>query len=239
MGMALFEARQLACQRGERLLFQSLDFDLAAGQAILLTGTNGSGKSSLLRLAAGLSRPNDGAFLWDGRPIAEEPDQHRRRVLYLGHADAVKAGLSVRENLRFWVDLAGLPKANVAAVIDAAVEQFDLAPLMDLPARFLSAGQRRRLALSRLMLQPAARQPLWLLDEPTNALDSAAQERLLDLLLRHLADGGLILLASHEKLEALPGERLGVDAFQPRLSASMEDFPASEGDRASGYGEVA
>jgi heme exporter protein A len=242
--MALFEARQLACQRGERLLFQSLDFQLAAGQAILLTGTNGSGKSSLLRLAAGLSRPIDGAFLWDGRPIAQEPDQHRRRVLYLGHADAVKGGLSVRENLRFWADLAGLPKAgrstgNVAAVIDAAIDQFDLAPLMDLPARFLSAGQRRRLALSRLMLQPAARQPLWLLDEPTNALDNAAQQRLLDLLLRHLADGGLILLASHEALGALPGQRLGVDAFQPRLSAVTEDFPLSEGGRASGYGEVA
>ena len=213
--MALFEARGLACQRGERLLFQSLDFQLAAGQALLLTGANGSGKSSLLRLAAGLSHPLDGEFRWDGQPIAREADQHRRRVLYLGHADALKGGLTVRANLRFWADLADLPRRELGPVVDAAIDRFDLTPLMDLPARFLSAGQRRRLMLSRLLLQPAAMRPLWLLDEPTNALDSDAQRRLLDLLLWHLGQGGLLILASHEALPALPGQRLPVDRFQP------------------------
>lgn len=212
--MALFEARELACQRGERLLFQSLDFQLAPGQALLLTGANGSGKSSLLRLAAGLSRPLYGEFRWDGQPIAREPDQHRRRVLYLGHVDALKGSLTVRENLHFWADLADLPRREIDPVVEAAIEQFDIAPLMDLPARFLSAGQRRRLMLSRLLLQPAATRPLWLLDEPTNALDSDAQQRLLDLLLQHLAQGGLVILASHEALTALPGQRLRVDSFQ-------------------------
>jgi heme exporter protein A len=239
--MVLFEARKLACQRGERLLFQSLDFRLAGGEALLLTGANGSGKSSLLRLAAGLSQPLDGVFLWDGQPITQEPDQHRRRALYLGHADAVKSGLTVRENLRFWADLGGLRKSNVTAVIDAAIDQFDLAMLIDLPARFLSAGQRRRLALSRLMLQPATAQPLWLLDEPTNALDSDAQQRLLDLLLRHLADGGRMMLASHEPLEALPGQRLRVDAFQPLFSVRSPEDLLEGGSSAAlaGFGEVA
>lgn len=242
----MFEARELACQRGERLLFQSLDFRLASGQALLLTGANGSGKSSLLRLAAGLSQPLDGSLLWDGQPITQEPDQHRRRALYLGHADAVKGGLTVRENLRFWADLAGLRKSSVTAVIAAAIDQFDLTMLIDLPARFLSAGQRRRLALSRLMLQPAATQPLWLLDEPTNALDSDAQQRLLDLLLRHLADGGRMMLASHEPLAALPGQRLRIDTFQPHAlfaAGSPEDQsasgPASGSAGLADFGEVA
>jgi heme exporter protein A len=234
--MALFEARGLACQRGERLLFQSLDFQLAAGQALLLTGANGSGKSSLLRLAAGLSRPLDGEFHWDGQPIAREPDQHRKRVLYLGHVDALKGGLTVQENLRFWADLADLPRQDLGHIVETAIDRFDLAPLMDLPARFLSAGQRRRLMLSRLLLQPAETRPLWLLDEPTNALDSEAQQRLLALLLSHLAQGGLLILASHEALTALPGQRLRVDSFQPDSTAgwSEDAFPT-----ATGLGEVA
>jgi heme exporter protein A len=234
----LFEARKLACQRGERLLFEALDFELASGAALLLTGANGTGKSSLLRLAAGLSRPLMGEFLWNGQPITAEPDQHRRRVLYLGHADAVKGGLTVAENLRFWADLAGFTGRETSGIIDAAFDQFDLTTLADLPARFLSAGQRRRLALSRLMLQPALAQPLWLLDEPTNALDTDAQQRLGDLLLRHLGDGGCLILASHEAMAAVPGQRLAVDAFQP-VQAALDLAGDLPGRRPAGFGEVA
>lgn len=182
---------------------------------MLLTGANGSGKSSLLRLAAGLMRPAAGAFLWDGQPVAREADAHRRRLVYLGHADALKAGLTVRENLRFWADLAGLSKATAESRVETALAANGLQGLAALPARFLSAGQRRRLTLSRLLLQPAATAPLWLLDEPTNALDAEAQQRLLGQLRDHLDAGGVIVTASHEHLEDLPGRRLPVDDFEP------------------------
>lgn len=215
--MALFEARDLACQRGERLLFAGLDFRLAAGKALLLTGANGSGKSSLLRLAAGLLRPAAGAFFWGGQPVRRDGEAHRRRLIYLGHADALKAGLTVRENLRFWADLAGLARPAAAAATGHALEALGLASLADLPARFLSAGQRRRLTLARLLLLPTEVAPLWLLDEPTNALDASSQVRLLDLLRDHLTAGGLVMLASHESLDTLPGQRLAVDDFEPSL----------------------
>jgi heme exporter protein A len=211
--MALFEAHELACQRGDRVLFQGLDFALVAGEALILEGTNGSGKSSLLRLAAGLARPAAGGFAWDGKSIAEDPDQHRRRLLYLGHADAVKGSLTVRENLQFWADLGGAMPDRVPQALDYV----ELTSLAEMPARFLSAGQRRRLTLARLLLQPAAEIPLWLLDEPTTALDSRAQARLTDLIRQHLQAGGLVLLASHDRLEDVPGQRLRVDGFQPAL----------------------
>jgi heme exporter protein A len=213
--MALFEARDLACQRGERLLFAGLDFRLAAGEALLLTGANGSGKSSLLRLAAGLLRPAAGAFFWQGQPVRRDGEAHRRRLVYLGHADALKAGLTVYENLRFWADLAGLARQTAEAAIGHALDMLDLASLRGLPARFLSAGQRRRLTLARLLLLPTEIMPLWLLDEPTNALDAQSQSRLLGLLRGHLAAGGMIMLASHEALDVLPGQRLAVDDFEP------------------------
>lgn len=223
--MALFAAHKLACQRGERLLFQALDFSLAGGQAMVLEGANGSGKSSLLRLAAGLSRPAFGGFSWDGQGIDQDPELHRRRLLYLGHADAVKGSLTVLENLQFWADLASAPKARVGDAIDYV----ELSGLAELPARFLSAGQRRRLMLSRLLLKSAADIPLWLLDEPTTALDSRAQARLVDLLCQHLEQGGLIMLASHDKLDDLPGQRLQVDAYLPD-SAEDASAPAHLGE---------
>ncbi len=211
--MALFEGRELACQRGERLLFQNLDFALDAGCVLILEGANGSGKSSLLRLAAGLSRPAAGALYWDGRPIEREAEAHHRRLIYLGHADGLKAGLSVRENLAFWAALTG-----DAAKVDAALELFDLLLLADLPARFLSAGQRRRTALARLALQDIRAPALWLLDEPTTALDKAGQALLLGLIRDHLAAGGLALLASHDALAELDGQRLQVDAALPETA---------------------
>ncbi|HWT97710.1 MAG TPA: heme ABC exporter ATP-binding protein CcmA [Terriglobales bacterium] len=234
--MALFEARDLACQRGERVLFAGLDFHLEAGTALLLTGANGSGKSSLLRLAAGLLRPAAGELLWNAQSIRRDGDAHRRRLIYLGHADALKVGLTVAENLRFWADLAGLARNAASAAVAQALEALDLSPLAGLPARFLSAGQRRRLTLARLLLQPAENVPLWLLDEPTNALDAPSQLRLLDLMRGHLAAGGVIMLASHEALDVLPGQRLAVDGFEPDpllLAAEIGAFSGTD------LGEVA
>lgn len=204
--MPSFEGRELACQRGERLLFHHLDFTLDEGEALILVGANGSGKSSLLRLAAGLSRPAAGNLSWDGQEIGRDLDSHHRRVIYLGHADGLKAGLTVRENLKFWSDLDG-----VATSLDAALETFGLTALADLPARFLSAGQRRRVTLARLALGRSQPAQLWLLDEPTTALDQDGQAVLSGLIASHRSAGGRVMLASHDPLPGLIGQRLRVD----------------------------
>ncbi|MDY0881882.1 heme ABC exporter ATP-binding protein CcmA [Dongia soli] len=204
--MPSFEGRELACQRGERLLFHHLDFTLDEGEALILVGANGSGKSSLLRLAAGLSRPAAGALIWDGREITRDLDLHHRRVIYLGHADGLKAGLTVRENVKFWSDLDG-----ARGSLDEALQTFDLTPLADLPARFLSAGQRRRATLARLALDRSQPAQIWLLDEPTTALDRDGQAVLSSLIQRHRSAGGRVMLASHDPLPELLGRRLRVD----------------------------
>jgi heme exporter protein A len=180
-----FTGRGLDCRRGERLVFSRLDFDLAPGGVLLLRGPNGSGKSSLLRLMTGLLRPAAGELAWDGVPIEREPEDHRRRLTFLGHLDAVKPALSVTENLAFWCG---------RDAVAAALEALGIARLAPLPARLLSAGQRRRLALARVV---ATRAPLWLLDEPTNGLDAEAEILFADALARHRAAGGRAAIALH------------------------------------------
>jgi heme exporter protein A len=182
----------LACVRGERIVFRGLDFGLARGEAMLLVGPNGAGKSSLLRLIAGLVPLAEGRLTWDGLAVADDPDAHRARLAYAGHLDALKPAMTLAENLGFWARLAGAEGA-----IDAALERFDLADLADLPARFLSAGQRRRLGLARLALDA---RPLWLLDEPSVSLDAASVARLAALVAEHRARGGMVLAASHVDL---------------------------------------
>ena len=178
-------AENLACIRGGREVFTGLSFSVAAGEAILVTGRNGAGKSSLLRMVAGLIRLAAGSLsLQDADADASIAEQAH----YLGHQDAIKPALSVAENLGFWTAYLGGGGAP------DALEAVDLAPLSDLPAAYLSAGQRRRLSLARLV---AVKRPLWLLDEPTSALDAQAQVRLADLMRAHLKDGGLILATSH------------------------------------------
>ena len=177
-------ARNLAAFRGERLVFDGLDFALPAGRALLLTGPNGSGKSTLLRLIAGLVRADAGNIELDGDDLLAEPARH---VAYLGHQDAIKPGLTVRENLGLASTLARRPS-------EPALEALALEDLADLPARLLSAGQRRRLALARLALSPRR---IWLLDEPTLGLDTASVARLGTVLAAHLAAGGYLLAATH------------------------------------------
>src|SRR5437016_6620966 len=180
----------LTCVRGGRQVFRGVGFTVCAGEALLVTGPNGSGKSSLLRLVAGLLRPQQGRLkLEGGDSELTIPEQAH----YLGHQDALKPSLSVAENLTFWAGYLGNGRAGLTDVLEAV----GLAPIRDLPAGYLSAGQRRRLSIARLVAVP---RPIWLLDEAAAALDQAAQGRLIDLMRRHLASGGLILAATHAPL---------------------------------------
>ncbi len=213
--MTGFAARDLAALRGERLLFRGLDFALPAGAALALVGPNGSGKTTLLRLLAGLSRPLAGEVLWDGVDIAGAAEAHRARLRYVGHLPGLKAALTATESLAFEARLLGAG----AAAVTAAMTQFALAPLAALPLRVLSAGQRRRVALARLALAPAA---LWLLDEPVTSLDAASEARLWALCGAHLAAGGRLVVATHGAVP-LPGlQRLDLADFAPGQAAAVE-----------------
>jgi heme exporter protein A len=183
-------AEDVAVFRGERLVFRDLSLNVPAGGALVLAGPNGSGKSTLLRLLAGLVRPAAGRLLWEGADAFADLVGHGRRVAYLGHQDAVKPGLTVTENLRFAASVSGRPIATALAAVG-------LETLAELPARMLSAGQKRRLALSRLLLSTA---PLWLLDEPTLGLDTASIDRFGGLLAHHRGGGGMVVAATHVPL---------------------------------------
>jgi heme exporter protein A len=190
----------LAAFRGERLVLREVDFTLAPGGALLLLGRNGAGKSTLLRLLAGLVRPAAGRLLWGGEDALADRGVHAGRLAYLGHQDAIKPGLSVAENLRF-------DAAIGAGSINDALGALGLAALAGLPARLLSAGQKRRLALARLLLCSA---PLWLLDEPTLGLDDASVEALGGLLAAHRARGGMLVAATHLPLPLPDATRLAL-----------------------------
>ena len=185
-------ASGIACRRSERLLFRELNFALGPGQALMLRGPNGSGKSSLLRLLAGLLPMAEGTLSWRGRPVADDRAAYRADIAYLGHLDALKPQLLVRENLQFWADLIG-----ATVPVDNALAKVGLGPCADFPAQHLSAGQRRRFGLARLLLKPV---PIWLLDEPSTALDANGQKLALDLIARHRAVGGIVIISSHDDL---------------------------------------
>jgi heme exporter protein A len=195
-------ASDLACVRGGRQVFRNLSFAVGPGEALVVTGPNGVGKSSLLRLIAGLVRPTQGRLALEG---GDSELTIGEQAHYLGHQDALKSSLSVGENLAFWADFLGVSAAKVANGLAAV----GLDGLSRLPAAYLSAGQRRRLSLARLIAAP---RPIWLLDEPTSALDAAAQAMLADLMRAHLNGGGLILAATHGPigLEVVKELRLGV-----------------------------
>lgn len=196
---------KLACIRGERQLFHDVTFRLAPGEALLLLGPNGSGKSSLLRLLAGFLAPAEGCVSWNDAAVENDAEAHHARLCYLGHQDAVKPQLSARENLVFWARLLGSGLAAAETAADDALDAAGLQRQKRLPSRYLSAGQKRRVALARLLLAPA---PLWLLDEPSNALDSAAVAWLGEIMARHRSSGGMVILASHVPVPLPAARRL-------------------------------
>jgi heme exporter protein A len=205
-------AEDLACRRGERLVFAGLSFRLPPGGALVLTGANGSGKTSLLRLLAGLIAPAAGRLAWGLTPIAEDAPEHRARLHYVGHQDGVKPALTPRETLIFWGALRGRELRREAPLLDAALAAFALGPVADWPCRWLSAGQRRRLALARLFVIPA---PVWLLDEPFSALDHDNRLRLERAIAEHRAASGRVVLATHIAIDMDDAVRLVLDAFAP------------------------
>jgi heme exporter protein A len=198
MGEAVLplQGHQLACRRGRRLLFDQLDIALPAGSITWLRGTNGSGKTSLMRILAGLSAPSAGQVLWQGRPLAEAGATARQNLLYIGHANALKDDLTLHEALAFLARLAGHGEPEARAT--QALARLGLTPQSRLAVRLLSQGQRRRGALARLALLdgPAT----WILDEPYDALDAASTERLSTLLAEHAGRGGAVLLTSHQRV---------------------------------------
>ena len=195
-------ATDLACRRGGREVFAGVSFSIAGGESLTIRGRNGAGKSSLLRMTVGLVRVAGGRLaLEGGDPELTIGEQAH----YLGHLDALKPSLSVVENLRFWSDFLGAAAVDLGEPLRAV----GLDALADLPAAYLSAGQRRRLSIARLL---AVKRPLWLLDEPTSTLDAAAQTRLGEIMQSHLAGGGIILAATHGPLQLDGARELNLDS---------------------------
>ena len=200
-----FAGQSLTCFRGERFVFEALDFSVESGEALVLKGPNGSGKSSLIRIMAGLLAEVDGRLEWNGGAVSETPEDHRARLHYVGYQDAIKPVMTVRENLAFWASLKG-PTDGVSD----ALKTFGLDGIAEMPAQFLSSGQRRRLSLARIV---ASHAELWLLDEPTVGLDRNAVGILEGLIADHRAGGGMAILATHQPI-ALGGDERGLDISQ-------------------------
>lgn len=190
------EASGLACLKGERMLFRDLGLRVARGQMLRVAGTNGIGKTSLLRILAGLTVPEEGCVCWHGRSIDQHPEAYQRDSLYLGHAFALNEGLTPLENLRFAAACAGDDAA--ASRCADALAHLGMAAQMHLPVRMLSQGQRRRAALARLPLAHA--RSLWLLDEPFAALDADAVTIVAGMLQVHCANGGMVVMITHQDM---------------------------------------
>jgi heme exporter protein A len=205
-------ATDLACRRGGREVFAGVSFSVAGGESLTIRGRNGAGKSSLLRMAVGLVRIAGGRLaLEGGDPELTIGEQAH----YLGHLDALKPSLSVEENLRFWSDFLGAAAVDLGEPLRAV----GLDALADLPAAYLSAGQRRRLSIARLL---AVKRPLWLLDEPTSTLDAAAQMKLGEIMRAHLAGGGIMLAATHSPLQLEGTRELNLDSVSaPRAPEEL------------------
>lgn len=210
-------AEGLAATRGERPLFDNLSFALHAGGALVLTGPNGSGKSSLLRLLAGFGRPTAGQVRWNETPISDDLETYRRALHYVGHLEGLKPALSAVEMLRFWADLADQPSADPTGPLKA----LGLVRAAETPCRFLSSGQQRRLALARLLTWDA---PLWLLDEPTVGLDDEAMGLISGLIERHRAQGGIVVLSTHQPLALHDTQRLSLADFPPARPVATAEW---------------
>ena len=198
----MLSAHGLTCVRGDRRLFARLDLAVGAGEWLHVRGENGAGKTSLLRVLAGLSQPAEGEIRWCGQPIHQADSDYRRNLLFFGHQGALKEDLTALENLSFAAAMDGADVAEDNAL--AALYRFGLKGREDLPVRVLSAGQKRRVMLARLATRNAK---LWVLDEPFTALDVKAVELLSELISQHVADGGMAVLTSHQAMP-IPGGRV-------------------------------
>ncbi|NDF78240.1 MAG: cytochrome c biogenesis heme-transporting ATPase CcmA [Betaproteobacteria bacterium] len=204
----MFSVSNLSCSKGDKRLFSGVSFTLQPGQWLHLEGDNGVGKTSLLRLACGLSALEDGEITWNHQPVVQNPEAFRANLAYLGHQLALKEDLTPMENLRADAAVAGRPLQLEDAL--KALAQLGLRGREHLPVRVLSQGQKRRTALARLLVSPAK---LWVLDEPFVALDTAAQSALAQIINDHLAKQGMVLLTSHQAVS------LGGVGFTYRLTA--------------------
>ena len=214
----VLQTTALAGERGERRLFEGLALDLQAGSVTWLRGRNGRGKTTLLRLLAGLSTPADGSIRLLGQTLRQAGPEGRRQWLYIGHQNALKDDLTATEALGFLARLHGLP--HDPAALKQALQRLGVLQRQHAPVRTLSQGQRRRVALARLVLSGAA--PLWLLDEPFDALDSDGIEALNGVIADHAAGGGCVLLTSHQALSLTAPAPcvLDLEAFAPRAAAA-------------------
>ncbi|WP_114089340.1 heme ABC exporter ATP-binding protein CcmA [Thalassospira profundimaris] len=223
--MIVFTGSDLTCRRGERLVFTDLAFDARPGDALMLRGRNGAGKSSLLRLMAGLSEPLAGTICWENENIREDMPAHRARMQYLGHQDAVKPVLTVRDNLRLWASLRDVD--NVDAAIDQALDALGILHLANSSGRFLSSGQKRRTALARILLGESE---LWLLDEPTVGLDRESCADLARLVDDFRAKGGIVVYSTHVDLEIAAPRILNLDEFAIPMFDWLRDEIGEDAD---------
>jgi heme exporter protein A len=225
--MHRLEIVDLSCARGDRALFEGLSLQLGAGELLYIAGSNGSGKTTLLRTVCGLSRPATGEIRWHGQPVRELGDEYRRHLAYVGHNDGVQGELTLTENLHAYLCLS-TPSgaAGAGEIVQAALEQLGLAAYHAFPAKILSQGQRRRLALARLLV---ANEPFWILDEPFTALDTRSCRLVSELLARHLAEGGLAAISSHQDFD-IPGvtrDRVDLDALRASASYIVPEVSAA------------
>lgn len=241
--MTGFFCTDLACRRGGRLVFADLSLRLEPGAAVLLIGPNGAGKSSLLRMLAGLTPPFAGQLGWDDLSIRDNPDEHRRRIAYLGHLDGVKPVLTAAETVAFRAALAGAPtdasmpsgtrpgsaasRHSDAAI--AALHRIGNAHVADTAGRYLSAGQKRRVGLAQVLVRTAR---LWLLDEPTTALDRDGIALLETALAAHRAEGGMVVLATHQPVQMPEATTLNMadHAVAPEAGDPFLDLVPSASD---------
>ncbi|TPE53844.1 heme ABC exporter ATP-binding protein CcmA [Amaricoccus solimangrovi] len=217
-----FRVTDLSCARSGRAVLRGVGFAIPEGRARLLRGPNGAGKTTLLRVLAGLLAPSAGEAELDGARLAAEPERYGENLAYCGHLDSLKPQLTVGENLRFWAALFG------GGPLGPAVAAFDLEPLLDRPVHACSAGQKRRAGLARLLLAPRR---LWLLDEPTVSLDTAAVARLAAAIRAHCAGGGMALVATHLPLDLGPaGEGPGAGPVELAPVEAAELATGADGD---------